>query len=136
MSQLKVLIVGAGGLGVPAALRLAHCGIAQLTLLDPERVELSNLARQVIYRIADIGQFKAEAAVRRLTAKFPQLHAEPIVAAMDAGNAAALVARHHFIIDGTDDPAAKFLINDTCIAAGRPFVYAGVLGFTGQAMTV
>ena len=67
----KVLIVGAGGLGVPAALRLAQAGVRPVTLIDPEQIELSNLARQVIYRTTDVGLFKAETAARRLMERFP-----------------------------------------------------------------
>jgi molybdopterin/thiamine biosynthesis adenylyltransferase len=132
----KVLIVGAGGLGVPAALRLAQAGLAHITLMDPEPIELSNLARQIIYRTSELGLYKAEVAVRRLAEEFPGLEAEPIVGALGPDNAPELIARHDFIIDGTDDPPTKFLISDSCVAARRPFVYGGVLGFSGQAMTV
>ncbi len=132
----KVLIVGAGGLGIPAALRLAQAGVRPVTLIDPEQIELSNLARQVIYRTADVGLFKADTAAGRLMERFPGFEATPIVGALNADNAAEIIASHDFVIDGTDDPAAKFLISDSCVAVGRPFVYGGVLGFSGQAMTV
>jgi molybdopterin-synthase adenylyltransferase len=132
----KVLIVGAGGLGVPAALRLAQAGLVHITLMDPELIELSNLARQVIYRTSDVGISKAEVAARRLSEQFPGLEVNPMVGALGPDNAAEIIARHDFIIDGTDDPPTKFLISDTCVAARRPFVYGGVLGFSGQAMTV
>jgi molybdopterin/thiamine biosynthesis adenylyltransferase len=107
-----------------------------VTLIDPEQIELSNLARQVIYRTADLGLSKAETAARRLMERFAGFEANPVVGVLDADNAADIIAGHDFIIDGTDDPAAKFLINDSCAAARRPFVYGGVLGFSGQAMTV
>jgi molybdopterin-synthase adenylyltransferase len=136
LDHTKVLIVGAGGLGVPAALRLAQAGVVHITLIDPERIELSNLARQIIYRTSDVGLFKAEVAARRLTVRFPHLEMQPILGALNADNAKETVARHDFVIDGTDDPPTKFLISDSCIATGRPFVYGGVLGFSGQAMTV
>jgi adenylyltransferase/sulfurtransferase len=132
----RVLIVGAGGLGVPAALRLARAGLIHITLIDPERIEISNLARQIIYRTSDVGLFKAEIAARWLTERFGSIQVEPIVAALNVDNAADLIERHDFVIDGTDDPPAKFLISDCGIAAARPFVYGGVLGFSGQAMTV
>ena len=130
------MIVGAGGLGVPAAMRLAQGGVSHITLIDPELIELSNLARQVIYRTEDVGLPKAEVAARQLMARFPSLDVTPIAAALGEDNAAQLIARHNFVIDGTDSPAIKFLINDSCVAAGRPFAYGGVLGFSGQAMTV
>jgi molybdopterin-synthase adenylyltransferase len=134
--HVKVLIVGAGGLGVPAALRLAQSGLVHITLIDPERIELSNLARQVIYGTGDVGLFKAEVAALRLAAQFPGLDVESVVGALTGENVAGMISRHDFIIDGTDDPPTKFLISDTCVAARRPFVYGGVLGFSGQAMTV
>ena len=132
----KVLIVGVGGLGVPAALRLSQAGIRHLTLIDPDPIELSNLARQVVYRTSDVGRPKAEVAAARLLATFPALQPRPIVGRLDRQNAHELIASHDFVIDGTDDPSSKFLISDTCVAANRPFVYGGVLGFSGQAMTV
>jgi molybdopterin/thiamine biosynthesis adenylyltransferase len=132
----KVLIVGVGGLGIPAALRLAQAGIGPVTLLDPEQIELSNLARQVIYRTSDVGAPKAQTAARRLRERLPNFEANFIVGTLRADNVHAIVASHDFIIDGTDDPVAKFLINDTCVDTRRPFAYGGVLGFFGQAMTV
>jgi len=130
------LIVGVGGLGVPALWALARAGARRLTLVDPDPVELSNLARQVIFSTADIGTPKVEAAARWLAERFPDVSVERHAIALDASNAARLVAAHDFVIDATDSPAAKFLINDTCIAARTPFVYGGVVGMTGQAMTV
>ncbi|MGD0117703.1 MAG: HesA/MoeB/ThiF family protein [Candidatus Binatus sp.] len=132
----RILIVGMGGLGVPASWALARAGARRLTIVDPDPVELSNLARQVIYQPADIGTPKVDAAARWLIERFPGLNVEHHAIALDASNAARLVAAHDFVIDATDSPAAKFLINDTCIAARTPFVYGGVVGMTGQAITV
>ncbi len=125
-----------GGLGVPAACALARGGARRIGLVDPDPVELSNLARQVIYGTTSLGRLKVEAAAAGLCAEYPALTVETYPVALDAGNAADLIARYDFVIDATDDPAAKFLINDTCLALERPFVYAGVLGMIGQAMTV
>jgi molybdopterin/thiamine biosynthesis adenylyltransferase len=136
LSDARVLIVGIGGLGVPAAWALARAGIRRLTLVDPDPVELSNLPRQVIYRESDLGQPKVDAAARRLHAMFRGMEIERHAFAFDSSNARALAAAHPVIIDATDDPAAKFLINDTAVALRRPFIYGGVLGMTGQAMTV
>jgi molybdopterin/thiamine biosynthesis adenylyltransferase len=132
----RVLIVGVGGLGVPAAWALARSGVRRLTLVDPDPVELSNLPRQVIYRDADLGQPKVDTAARRLHAMFGGMEIERHAASFDSANARALARGHSVIIDATDDPAAKFLINDTAVALGRPFVYGGVLATAGQAMTV
>ena len=125
-----------GGLGVPALWALARAGARRLTLVDPDPVELSNLARQVIYRSRDIGTPKVEAAARWLVERFPDIKVERHAIALDVSNAASLIAAHDFVIDATDSPVAKFLINDTCVAARTPFVYGGVVGMTGQAMTV
>ena len=136
LRRQSILIVGIGGLGVPAAGALARGGVDRLGLVDPDPVELSNLARQVIYGAASIGRLKVEAAAQRLRQKHPGLNVETYPVALEASNAIDLIARYDFVIDATDDPAAKFLINDICIELGRPFVYAGVLGLSGQAMTV
>ena len=138
-TQLKkgtVLVVGMGGLGVPAAWALARDGAKRIGLVDPDPVELSNLPRQVIYGAASLGLHKVEAAAERLRHDHPDLRVDTYPVALDAANATDLIGRHDFIIDATDDPSAKFLINDTCLALGRPFTYAGALGMTGQAMTV
>jgi molybdopterin-synthase adenylyltransferase len=132
----RILIVGVGGLGVPALWALARAGARRLTLVDPDPVEVSNLARQVIYRSRDIGTPKVEAAARWLGERFPDVGVERHAVALDESNAASLIAAHDFVIDATDSPAAKFLINDTCLATQTPFVYGGVVGMTGQAMTV
>ena len=132
----RVLIIGVGGLGVPAATGLARSGIAAIAVADAEAVELSNLARQVIYRTSDIGEPKVRAAARRLTSEFPSLEVECLELEINPDNASRTIAAYDFVIDGTDNPATKFLINDSCIAARRPFVYGGVLGLRGQAMTV
>ncbi len=113
---------------------LRRAGSCAISLVDPDPVELSNLPRQVIYREADLGSPKVEAAARRLADGPGAIEAHRY--ALDTSNAARLIAACDFVIDATDSPAAKFLINDTCIAARRPFVYAGVIGLTGQALTI
>ena len=132
----RILIVGVGGLGVPALWALARDGARDLTLVDPESVELSNLPRQVIFRESDLGTPKVEAAARWLGENFSQVKVVRHALALDESNAARLIADHDFVIDATDSPLAKFLINDACIAARKPFAYGGVIGMTGQAMTV
>jgi molybdopterin/thiamine biosynthesis adenylyltransferase len=131
-----VLIVGVGGLGVPAATALARAGDLKLGLVDPDPVELSNLHRQVIYSVRDIGMPKVTAAANHLRQMAAGLEVAAMQRELDAANARSLIEDYNFVIDGTDNPLIKFLINDTCVALGRPFVYGGVLGMTGQAMTV
>lgn len=132
----KILVIGAGGLGLPAASSAAGGGAARITLIDPDMVELSNLPRQTLFFDRDLGRPKAQVAAQRLEQHFPGLQVQAIVGRLEAGNALELIRAHDIVIDATDDPAAKFLINDACLAASRPFVYGGVLGFQGQALAV
>lgn len=132
----RILIVGVGGLGVPALWALVRDGAREVTLVDPDPVELSNLARQVIFGVEDIGTPKVDAAARWLSINFPACHVVTHPLALDESNAADLISGHAFVIDATDSPAAKFLINDSCLATRTPFVYGGVLAMTGQAMTI
>jgi molybdopterin-synthase adenylyltransferase len=135
-SDAKILVVGAGGLGIPAAWALAREGAKSLTLVDPDPVELSNLPRQFIFTNADIGRPKVEAAREHLATRFPAVSIDARAIALDESNAADLIGAHSFVIDATDNPSVKFLINDTCVGLGIPFVYAGAIGTRGQAMTV
>jgi molybdopterin/thiamine biosynthesis adenylyltransferase len=132
-----ILIVGVGGLGVPAAMAIAraHC-IGRIGLIDAESVETTNLHRQIIYTGTDIGRPKVEAAARHLRDIDGKLEIETYPVALEADNAREIIERYDFVIDGTDSPAAKVLINDIAIATSTPFVYGGVLGMDGQAMTV
>jgi molybdopterin/thiamine biosynthesis adenylyltransferase len=132
----SLLIVGIGGLGVPAAMAAVRAGVARLGLIDPDPVELSNLHRQVIYTISDIGMPKVTAAERRLHELGVRVEIETHHLALDPANARSIIASYDFTIDATDSPLIKFLINDTCVALGRPFAYGGVLGMTGQTMTI
>ncbi len=133
----SILIVGIGGLGVPAALTIARAtAVARVGLIDPDPVELTNLHRQIIYTDSDIGQPKVAAAARHLREIDPALEVETLATTLDVDNASELIGRFDFVIDGTDNPATKFLINDVAIAKATPFAYGGVLGMSGQAMTV
>ncbi|HZP46839.1 MAG TPA: HesA/MoeB/ThiF family protein [Candidatus Binataceae bacterium] len=131
----SVLVVGVGGLGAPALMTLARGG-AKLALVDADPVELSNLPRQIIYRDADRGQPKVAAAARWLAANAPGVEVVTHRLMLDSANAHALIAAATFVIDAVDNPTTKFLINDVCIETGTPFAYGGVLGMTGQTMTV
>ncbi len=136
IQEFGILIVGVGGLGVPAAWALARDGDRCLTIVDPDPIDLSNLARQVIFTTHDVGTSKVVAAARWIAKRFPGCVVVPHAISLDSSNALRLIALHDFVIDATDSPVAKFLINDTCIVARKPFVYGGVIGMTGQAMSV
>ena len=133
LKQARVLIVGAGGLGSPAALYLAAAGVGHLGLVDFDRVEGSNLQRQVLYGSRDVGRPKLEAARDRLHDLNPHVAVELHAARLDRGNALSLVGAHDLVLDGTDNFATRYLVNDACVLAGRPNVYASISRFDGQA---
>jgi molybdopterin/thiamine biosynthesis adenylyltransferase len=114
-----VLIVGAGGLGAPAALYLAAAGVGSIFLADPDDVDRSNLQRQVIYTEADIGAPKVEAAADRLHALNPHVFVAGYNGAFDPGNADELVEGVDVVLDGTDDFGARFCVNDACVRHGN-----------------
>jgi molybdopterin/thiamine biosynthesis adenylyltransferase len=131
----SALVVGAGGLGGPAALVLAAAG-ARLVVVDDDAVESSNLNRQPLFGEADLGARKAVAAARRLSRLFPAARVEAIDGRFTPGNAGDLVRRADVVVDGSDNFATKFLANDAAVAAGRPLVHGGVLRYTAQVLTV
>lgn len=131
-----MLVVGVGALGCPAALALAAGGVGTLVLLDADRVEVSNLHRQPLYRTESIGRLKVESAAETLRARFPGLRVEARALRLDADNLAELFTPADFVIDATDGAATKFLINDGAVRCGTPFSHAGILGFLGQTLTV
>lgn len=135
LAQARVLVVGVGGLGAPAARALAEAGVGTLGLVDPDVVDVSNLHRQPLYDDGDIGVAKIDAAAARLRALVPGIALETLRARCGAGDA-ALFRRFDVVLDGTDSIAAKFDVNDAAVAAGVPLVHAGVLGFRVQVMTV
>lgn len=131
----RVLIVGAGGLGSPVALYLAAAGVGHIGLADADNVSLSNLQRQVIHATSDVGRPKVESAREKMRAVNPDVSVRTYCEFLNVDNARSLIADYDFIVDATDNFESKFLINDICIEAGRPFSYGGVLGFCGQTMT-
>jgi molybdopterin/thiamine biosynthesis adenylyltransferase len=132
LKAASVLIVGAGGLGAPAALYLAAAGVGRSGLADPDTVALSNLQRQILYASADIGRAKVEVAAERLTGLNPHVAIEPIAARLGPDNAAALVRPYDLVLDGTDDFATRFAVNDACLAEGKPLVSGAIGRWTGQ----
>src|SRR5271165_1767162 len=132
LKAARVLLVGAGGLGAPAALYLAAAGVGHLALVDPDTVSLSNLQRQVLYGVDDLAAPKVAIAARRLGALNPHVEIAPIDRRLEAGNAAALVAGHDLVLDGTDDFATRFAVNAACVAAGITLVSGAIGRWTGQ----
>jgi molybdopterin/thiamine biosynthesis adenylyltransferase/rhodanese-related sulfurtransferase len=133
LKTARVLCVGAGGLGSPAALYLAAAGVGTLGLVDFDDVDVTNLQRQVLYTTADVGRPKLDAAADRLRAMNPALNLELHRVTLDASNALDLVPRYDVILDGTDNFTARYLVNDACVIAGRPNAYGSIFRFEGQA---
>jgi adenylyltransferase/sulfurtransferase len=129
----RVLIVGAGGLGSPAAIYLTAAGVGTIGLVDFDAVEESNLPRQVLYAAADVGRSKLAAAADRLAAQNPHVAIVTHGEAFGVANARRLVDAYDVVIDGTDNFATRYLVNDACVLAGRPNVYGSVSQFDGQA---
>lgn len=132
----KILIVGAGGLGSPAALYLGAAGVGTIGIADGDRVDLSNLQRQIAHTTADVGRPKADSAAEKLRAINPDVTVHIHREFLNAENALGIVRQYDFVLDGTDSFASKFLINDACVIAGVPFSHGGILRFDGQTMTV
>lgn len=132
LRRARVLIVGAGGLGAPAALYLAGAGVGQLRLVDGDTVALSNLHRQVLYTGGDQGTNKAVAAARQLGARNDDIAIEAVAEPLSAANVDALVADADLVLDCTDQMAVRYLINAACRRHGRPWLFAGVDRFAGQ----
>jgi adenylyltransferase/sulfurtransferase len=135
LDAARVLLVGLGGLGSPAALALADAGVGTLGLVDPDCVELSNLPRQLLYDEHDIGRRKIDAARARLARGRPWLRIETRAVRFEA-TAAAWLQGFDVVLDGTDGAAAKFALNDAAVAAGVPLVHAGASGLRVQLLTV
>lgn len=131
LAQARVLIIGVGGLGCPAALYLAGAGVSHLTVVDSGKVELSNLHRQILFTTDDLGTSKAEAAVAALRARNPFVQFEAVNAEFTAQNARALVAGRTVVLDCTDNFATRFVLHDACYSIGVPLVQAAVHRFEG-----
>jgi len=128
----SVLLVGAGGLGSPAALYLAAAGVGRLGLVEFDRVDETNLHRQVLYGGADVGRPKMEAALERLRDLNAEIEVVPFAERFAAGNARRLVAGYDVVVDGSDNFATRYLVNDACVLEGKPSVFGAVLRFEGQ----
>jgi len=128
----RVLIAGLGGLGSPIAMYLAATGVGHLVLVDHDRVEVSNLQRQIVHTQATIGAAKVESAAATIRALNPDTRVEPVAARLEGDRLAALVARVDVVVDGTDNFATRYAINDACFAAGVPLVSGAAIRMEGQ----
>ncbi|WP_130471945.1 HesA/MoeB/ThiF family protein [Candidatus Magnetaquicoccus inordinatus] len=131
----RVVVVGAGGLGSPAAYYLAAAGVGRLLVIDDDRVELSNLQRQILHTSDRVGEDKAQSAATALRALNPDTEVIPIVSRLHAENVQSILAEGDVIVDGSDNFATRYLLNEACLQAGKVLVSAAVLGFEGQLST-
>ena len=132
LRNAKVLIVGAGGLGSPVALYLAAAGVGTLGLVDFDRVDLSNLQRQVIHTKEGVGSLKVDSAAKAINALNPHVKVNKITKALDEKNAIEIIENYDLVVDGTDNFQTRYLINDACVQLGKRFVYGSIYRFEGH----
>ncbi|MGI9044819.1 MAG: molybdopterin-synthase adenylyltransferase MoeB [Gemmatimonadaceae bacterium] len=133
LKQSRVLLVGAGGLGSPAALYLAAAGVGTIGLVDFDVVDITNLQRQVIHGTRDVGRPKLDSASDRIRDVNPHVHVEQFDTALTSANALGIAEGFDVIVDGTDNFPTRYLVNDTCVLLGKPNAFGSVLRFEGQA---
>ena len=132
LKAAKVLVVGAGGLGGPAALYLAAAGVGTLGLVDADHVSLSNLQRQILFSTPDVGESKTDRGAQHLAALNPDIGLVSHPFALTADNAEALIGQYDLVLDGVDDFAVRYLINAACLATGKTLVSGAIGRWTGQ----
>jgi adenylyltransferase/sulfurtransferase len=132
LRSARVLLVGAGGLGSPAALYLAAAGVGTIGIVDADAVELSNLQRQVLHGQATLGVPKTESARRRLGDLNPHVRVEAHPVRLTSGNALELLGRYDLTVDGSDNFPTRYLVNDASVLLGKPYVYGSIFRFDGQ----
>lgn len=136
MKSARVLLVGIGGLGCPAAIALARAGVGTLGIADDDEVDVTNLHRQILFTDADVGTPKVAAALRALTRLCPELEVEPHATRLLPHNAVELVSRYDLVVEGSDNFATKFLTADACRIARKPVVHAAAVRWHGTALAV
>jgi len=134
LGRATVLVVGVGGLGSPALGALARAGVGRLVFCDPDRVEASNLPRQTLFTVADVGRLKVEAAAAALAQVNPRIALEPRPHRIDASNVRTWVEAADLVIDGSDNFATKFLVHDACRSAGKPLITGSLYQWDAQVM--
>ncbi len=136
LARSRVLVIGAGGLGSPAAYYLAAAGVGTIGIDDDDAVEISNLQRQILHATRDIGRPKAVSAGEKLKSLNPDCDVVTHHLRLTADNIAGITAAYQVIVDGTDNFPSRRLINEVCVRQGKPLVHGGVLQFVGQALTI
>lgn len=136
LQKAKILIVGMGGLGNPAAQYLAASGVGTLYLADGDVIEVTNLPRQILFNEQDIGQKKVDAAEQKLTTQYPEVHIEVIDEMLDEEMASYYISQVDIVLDCTDNIAARYLLNACCVSQKKPLVVGAATGFDGQCLIV
>ncbi len=134
--QAKVLIIGAGGLGSPAAFYLAAAGVGKIGLVDNDEVEISNLQRQILHSTSNIGRPKTSSAKERLTDLNPDVEVIAHEARVTSENILNIIKDYDIVIDGSDNFPTRYLVNDACVMADKPLSHGGIFRFDGQAITI
>lgn len=132
LQEASILVIGAGGLGCPLLMYLAGAGIGHIGLIDNDVVDESNLHRQVLYHMADIGKYKADVAAAKLELFNPDVRFSSYPFRLTSQNASELIARYDLIIDGSDNFPTRYLVNDTCVALNKPLIFGSIFQFEGQ----
>lgn len=132
----SVLVIGAGGLGSPVLLYLAAAGVGRIGIVDGDTVDTTNLQRQVIHTTHGVGTSKVASAAQRITALNPDIRVEPRHTFVSSENITSLISGYDFVIDATDNLDIKFLVNDTCVAVGKPYNHGAIFQYEGHTMTV
>jgi len=132
LKNARVLVVGAGGLGSPALMYLAAAGVGTIGVVDDDVVELSNLQRQVVHGVGDVGRLKSESAAERLASVNPLVRVVRHDVRIDSANALQIIAGYDVVLDGTDNFPTRYLLNDACVLLGKPDVWGSIYRFDGQ----
>jgi len=133
LKAARVLVVGAGGLGSPAAIYLAAAGVGTIGIVDGDVVDVSNLQRQILHDTSDVGRLKVDSARDRMAAINPEVRVEIHPVRLTASNALEILREYHVVVDGTDNFPSRYLVNDACVLLDKPMVYGSIFRFEGQA---
>ena len=132
ISQAKVLVIGAGGLGCPILQYLASCGVGTIGLIDFDIIEIHNLHRQILYGVDDVGKHKAIVAKEKLNTLYPHIQITAFNELLSETNAEKIISQFDIVVDGSDNFHTRYLVNDICVLLNKPLVYGSILKFEGQ----
>ncbi|MBI2269571.1 MAG: molybdopterin-synthase adenylyltransferase MoeB [Bacteroidetes bacterium] len=132
LKQAKVLVIGAGGLGCPVLQYLAAAGVGHIGIIDDDRVDESNLQRQILYSTGDIGKCKAEVAKEKLSAQNPFVHLISHISYLISDNAISIIKDYNLVVDCSDNFPTRYLVNDACVLLNKPLVFGSIFKFEGQ----